>query len=74
MEQFVLVPACVYIKSLTTQSVKEQELPKHQHSQNPTYKVDSFKKEIKNTLFSKADSLEEKFCLVHVSSSQNHKI
>ena len=37
MEQFVLVPASVYNKSLITQSVTKQELPKYQPSQNPTY-------------------------------------
>ena len=51
MEQFVLVPASVYNKSLITQSVKKQELPKYQPSQNPTYQVDSFKKEINKKIF-----------------------
>ena len=36
MEQFVLVPAFVYNKSLITHSITKQELPKHQPSQNPT--------------------------------------
>ena len=57
MEQFVLVPASVYNKSLITQSVTKQELPKYQPSQNPTYQIDSLKKEINKKLFSKADSL-----------------
>ena len=57
MEQFVLVPAAVYNKRLTTQSVTKQELPKYQPSQYPTYQVDSFKKEMNKKLFSKADSL-----------------
>ena len=60
MEQFVLVPASVSNKSLITLSVTKQELPKYQHSQNPTYQVDSLKKEIIKKLFSKADSLVDK--------------
>ena len=60
MEQFVLVPASVYNKSLITQSVAKQELPKYQPSQNPTYQVDSLKKDINKNLFSKADSLVDK--------------
>ena len=57
MDQFVLGPASVYNKSLITQSVTKHELPKYQPSQNPTYQIDSIKKEIKKNLFSKADSL-----------------
>ena len=60
MDHFVLVPASVYNKSLTTQSVTKQELPKYQPSQNPTCQIDSLKKEINRILFSKADSLVEK--------------
>ncbi len=60
MEQFVPVPASVYNKSLITQSVTKQELPKYQPSENPTYPVDSLKKEINKKLFSKADSLVDK--------------
>ena len=62
MEQFVfvLIFAPVYKKSLITQSVTKQELPKYQPSQNPTYKVDSLKKEINKKLFTKADSLVDK--------------
>ena len=60
MDQFVLVPASVYNKSLITQSVTKQELPKYQPSQNPTYQIDSLKKEINKNLFSKADSLVDK--------------
>ena len=60
MEQFVLVPASVYNKSLITQSVTKQELPKYQASQNPTHLVDSIKKEINKKIFSKADSLVDK--------------
>ena len=60
MEQFALVPASEYNKSLITQSVTKQELPKYQPSQNPTYHIDSPKKEINKNLFSKADSLVDK--------------
>ena len=60
MDQFVLVPASVYNTSLITQSVTKQELPKYQPSQNPTYQIHSFKKEINKKLFSKADSLVDK--------------
>ena len=60
MDQFVLVPASVYNKSLVTQSATKQELPKYQPSQNPTYQIDSLKKEINKKLFSKADSLVDK--------------
>ena len=60
MDQLVLVPASVYNKSLITQSVTKQELPKYQPSQNPTYQIDSLKKEINKKLFSKADSLIDK--------------
>ena len=60
MDQFVLVPASVYNKSLITQSVTKQELPQYQPPQNPTYQIDSLKKEINKKLFSKADSLVEK--------------
>ena len=61
MDQFVLVPASVYNKSLITQSVTKQKLPKYQPSQNPTYQIDSLKWEINKKLFSKADSLVDKF-------------
>ena len=60
MDQFVLVPASVYNKRLITQSVIKQELPKHQPSQNPTYQIDSLKKEINKKIFSKADTLVDK--------------
>ena len=60
MEQFVHVLASVYNKSLVTQSVTKQELPKYQISQNPTFQVDSLEKEINKKLFSKADTLVDK--------------
>ena len=73
MDQFVLVPAPVYNESLITQSVTEQELPKYQPSQNPTYQIDSLKNEIHKKLFSKADSLVDKTLSrprIKLSSSQ----
>ena len=72
MEQFVLVPASLYNKSLITQSVTKQELPKYQPSQNLTYQIDSLKK-INKKLFSKADSLVDKilsFPRIKLSNSQ----
>ena len=60
-EQFVLVPASVYNKSLITPSATKQDLPKYQPLPNPMYQIDSLKKEINKKLFSKADSLVDKF-------------
>ena len=60
MDQFVLVPASVYNKSLITQSVTKLELPEYQPSQNLTNQIDSLKKEINKKLVSKADSLVDK--------------
>ena len=60
MEQFVLVPASVYNKSLTTQPVTKQELPKYKVEQPPTYQIDSIKRDINKKLFGKADSLIDK--------------
>ena len=60
MDQFVLVPASVYNTSLITPSVTKQELPKCQPSQNPTYQIDSLKKEINKKRYSKADFLLDK--------------
>ena len=57
MEQFVLVPASVYYKSV---SVTKQELPKYKAEQPPTYQIDSLKKEVNKKLFCKADSLVDK--------------
>ena len=55
MEQFVFVPASVYNKSVITQSVKKQELPKYKAEQPPTYQIDSLKSDINKKLFGKAD-------------------
>ena len=60
MEQFVLVPASVYNKSVTTQSVTKQELPKSKAEQPPTYQIDSLKRDINKKLFGKADTLIDK--------------
>ena len=73
MEQFVIVPASVYNKSLSTQSVTKQDFPKYQPSQYPTYQADSLKKEINKKLISIADSLVDKFLScpgIKLSSSQ----
>ena len=77
MDQFVLVPASVYNKSLITQSVTKQELPKYQPSQNPTYQIDSLKKEINKKLFTKADSLVDKILScprIKLSNSQTFNL
>ena len=60
MEQFVLVPASVYNKSVTTQSVPRQELPQYRAEQPPTYQIDSLKRDINKKLFGKADTLIDK--------------
>ena len=60
MEQFVLVPASVYNKSVTTQSVTKQELPKCKPEQPPTYQIDSLKRDINKKLFGKANTLIDK--------------
>ena len=60
MEQFLLVPASVYNKSVTTQSVTKQELPKYKVEQPPTYQIDSLKRNINKKLFGKADTLIDK--------------
>ena len=73
MDQFVLVPASVYNKSLISQSVTKQELPKYQPSQNPTYQIDSLKKEINKKWFSKTDSSVDKILSpprINLSNSQ----
>ena len=62
MEQFVLVAASVYNKSVTTQSVTKQELPntKLNAEQHPTYQIYSLKRDINKKLFGKADPLIDK--------------
>ena len=60
MEQFFLVPASVYNKSVTTQSVTKQELPKYKTEEPPTNQIDSLKRDINKKLFGKADTLRDK--------------
>ena len=61
MEQFVLVPASLYMnKCLKIQTVTEQELPMYQTEQNPTYQSDSLKEENNRKQCAKADSLVDK--------------
>ena len=60
MEQFVLVSASVYNKSVITQSVTKHELPKYKAEQPPTYQIDSLKRDINKNLFGKADPLKDK--------------
>ena len=60
MEQFVPVPASVYNKRVTVQSVTKQELRKYKAEQHPTYKIDSLKRDINKKLFGKADTLIDK--------------
>ena len=55
MEQFFLVPASVYNKSVTAQSVTKQELPKYKVKKPPTYQIDSLN--LNKKLFGKADPL-----------------
>ena len=56
----MFVPASLYNKSFITQAVTKQKLPKYHTSQNPTYHIDSLKKETNKKLFSKGDSLVDK--------------
>ena len=58
MEQFVLVPASVYNKSVTAQSVTKQEFPKYKAEQPPMYQIDYLNRNKK--LFGKADTLIDK--------------
>ena len=60
MEQFVLDPVSVYKETLITQSSTKQETPRYQPLQNPTYEIDSLKKEMNKQIFAKADILVEK--------------
>ena len=55
MEQCDLVPASVYNKSVTEQSVTKQELPNSKSEQPITYQIDSLKRDINKKLFGKAD-------------------
>ena len=71
MKQFVLVPASVYNKSVTAQSVTKQELPKYKTEQPPTYQIESLN--LNKKLFVKADPLIDKILScsrIKLSSSQ----
>ena len=73
MEQFALVPASVCNKSVTTQSVTKQELPKYKVAQPPMYQTKSVRKEVNKKLFGKAESLIDKilYCSrIKLSNSQ----
>ena len=73
MEQFVLVPASVYNKSVTTHTVTKQELPNYKAEHPPTYQIDSLKRNINKKLFGKADTLIDKtlsFSRIKLSNSQ----
>ena len=60
MEQFVHVPASVYIKGVTTQSVTKQELPTYKAEKPSTSQIDSLKRDINKKLLGKADTLIDK--------------
>ena len=71
MEQFVLVPASVYNKSVYTQFVTKQKLPKYKAEQPPTYQIDSLN--LNKKLFGKADPLIDKILscsCIKLSNSQ----
>ena len=57
LDHFVLDPASVYNKSVTTQSITKQELPKYKAEHPPTYQVDSLKRSLNRKLFGTADAL-----------------
>ena len=73
MEQIVIVPASVYNKSVTTQSVTKQEPPKYKAEQPLTYQIDSLKRDINKKLFVKADAIKDKYYPVLASSFQVRK-
>ena len=74
--KFVLVHASAHKnrKNLNTQAATYQEIKSHQAEQNTTYQTDSLKEEKHKKLFAEADSLNDKICLVLVSSSQSCRI
>ena len=75
MEQFVLVPASVYSKSVTTQSVTKQEFPKYKTEQPPTYQIDSLN--LNKKLFDEADTLIDKILScsrIKLSNSQTKNL
>ena len=50
----------MYNKSVTTQSVTKQELPKYKAEQPPMYQIDSLRRDINKKLFGEADGLLDK--------------
>ena len=75
MEQFVLVPASVYNKSVTAQSVTKQELSKFKAEQPPTYQIDSLNRDINKKLIGKADTLIDKILSCsRIKFSSSHTI
>ena len=73
MEHFVLVPASVYNKSVTTLSVTKKELPKYKTEPLTTYQIESLKGDINKQLFGKADTLIDKILScsrIRLSNSQ----
>ena len=50
----------MYNKSVTTQSVTKQELPKYRADQPPSYQIDSLRRDINKKLFGKVDTLMDK--------------
>ena len=75
MDRFVLVPASVYNKNVTTQSVTKQELPKYKAEQPPTYQIDSLKRDFNKKLYVKADTLIDKIlscARIKLSNSQTN--
>ena len=75
MEQLVPVPASVYNKSVTTQSVTKQEFPKYKTEQPRKYQIDSLNRDINKKLFGKADTLIDKLLScsrIKLSNSQTN--
>ena len=77
MEHILLVPASAYNNTnLKSQSVTKQELPKYQVEQNPSYQIDSLKKETNKKLSAKADNFVDKILScprIKLSNSRNWK-
>ena len=76
MEQFLLIPASVYNKSVTTQSVTKPEHPKYKTEQTPAYQIDSLKRDLIKKLFGTADTLIDKIlsCSRNQLSNSQKKI
>ena len=73
MEQFVLVPASVFNKGVTAQSVAQQELPKYKTEQPPTYQIDCLKGDFNKKGFGRAETLIDKISscsCIKLSTSQ----